>query len=95
MQTATETHVRTYIQLAGSGQMLHCVDNYNDVMDRVEAARSASIRMSRKQVDNPMGVGLVNVRMIVSLGDDEGNGVVDAAFNPLHVLVMYRAHPDA
>lgn len=87
-----EKTVRTYVQLAGTQQMLYCSDSYNEICDRVEAARHALIGISEESMGNPLSSPLVNVRMLVGIDDEQS--MVDACFNPMHVLLIYRAHPD-
>ena len=86
--------VRCFIILA-SCQTLHSTDSYQDVYDRIVAARDATVLMTEDKMGNPLSLPLVNVRAVLRNPDDEDAPfVVDACFNPAHLVMMYRSHPD-
>ena len=94
MPTAVDTTVRCFVCVTGMPQPLFCTDSYGEVLARVNAAREAALRTSETEHDNPLALPLVNVRMVIGLPDDEEKAVVDACFNPLALVCMYRSHPD-
>ena len=88
--------VRTYVVLT-NGDRLFITEPYGDVRARVDAVREAHVHINEEgAMDNPLSLPLVNVRMIVRTdeNDEDGQAVVDACFNPMHLVTMFRAHPD-
>lgn len=90
--STTRTAIQTYVIL--SGQTFNSVEPYEALRDRLEAAREAMGFESTPEAfsANPMGAPMIQTRAIVHIDDEPV--VVDACFNPMHVVLMYSTSGD-